>query len=55
MFFEIAGKNISVNNKSGSFDRTKSASGPKSGSRMSGGNTIGYQYPSVGLQVCSID
>ncbi|PON67134.1 R3H domain containing protein [Parasponia andersonii] len=45
------GKNPSVNNKSGSYDRTNSASsGPKSGSWISGGNNIGYRYPSFDLQ-----
>lgn len=40
-----------MNNKSGSYDRTNSASsGPKSGSRISGGNNIGYRYPSIDLQ-----
>ncbi|KAM6553220.1 hypothetical protein CsatB_013982 [Cannabis sativa] len=51
------GKNPSSGNKFGSksesLNRTKSASGSKSGSRLSGGNTIGFQYPSVDFKESS--
>ncbi|XP_062078274.1 uncharacterized protein LOC133782868 isoform X2 [Humulus lupulus] len=51
------GKNPSSSNKSGSksesLNRAKSASGSKTGSRLSGGNTIGFQYPSVDFKESS--
>lgn len=38
--------------KSGSLDRKIAASAPKSRSRISSGNSFGYQYPSFFLQEC---
>ncbi|EXC23988.1 Zinc finger CCCH-type with G patch domain-containing protein [Morus notabilis] len=40
----VSGSNNKSGSKSGSLDQTKAASGPKSGSRKSLGNTFRYQY-----------